>query len=371
MKAQVLYAPGDLRYEEIAEPVIRENEVLLRVTHCGICGSDVPRVYQTGMYHMPCIPGHEFAGTVEACGAAVDAAWQGKCAAVFPLLPCMACDSCKKGIYETCAKYDYLGSRSDGAFSEYVRVPAANLIAIPDGVSPEEAAMSEPMAVAVHAMRMSGITDKNKRNNDTPLAVFGAGTIGMLLVMFLLEAGQENVFVIGNKDFQKERCIAFGLKETHFCDIRHAEDVPAWLRAHTNGRGAGVCFDCVGTNPVITQCVDAAAPGGTVILVGNPASDIGLAKANYWKILRRQLTLKGIWNSSFAVGTHRPEGGSAAVADDWSYVMERLAAHRIRPAELITHRMPLSELDRGLRIMRDKTEPYGKVMVTVTRYGSV
>lgn len=334
---------------------------------------------------MPCIPGHEFAGTVEACGKAVDTAWQGKRAAVFPLLPCMACDSCKRGIYETCANYDYLGSRSDGAFAEFIRVPAANLIAVPEGVSLEEAAMCEPMAVAVHAMRIIGITNRNKRNNNSAnileerhpaqehrpapetspsIAVFGAGTIGMLLVMFLLEAGQKNVFVIGNKDFQRERCIAFGLKDTHFCDVRTTEDALTWLSSQTKGRGADVCFDCVGTQAVIAQCVDAAAAGGEVILVGNPASDIGLAKAVYWKILRRQLTLKGIWNSSFAVGAHRPEGGiAAAVVDDWSYVMERLAAHRIRPAELITHRLPLQELEKGLQIMRDKTEPYGKIMI--------
>ena len=335
--------------------------MLLRVAHCGICGSDVARVYQTGMYHMPSIPGHEFAGTVESLGAAADAAWQGKRAAVFPLLPCMECDSCKQGVFETCAKYDYLGSRSDGAFAEYVRVPTANLIAIPDDVSFEEAAMCEPMAVAVHAMRAGGV--------GAAIAVFGAGTFGMLLVMFLREAGHDNLFVIGNKEFQKERCIAFGLPEAHFCDTRQCEDAVAWLTEQTKGKGADVCFDCVGTQPVISQCVDAAAPAGMVVLVGNPASDIGLAKATYWKILRRQLTLKGIWNSSFAVGAHRPDktGTPPAAADDWTYVMERLATHRIRPAELITHRLPLEQLEDGLAIMRDKTEPYGKVMLTVQR----
>ena len=328
---------------------------MLRVENCGICGSDVPRVYVTGTHRMPCVPGHEFAGTVVRTGADANPDWREKRAAVFPLLPCGECDSCKKGRYETCAGYDYLGSRSDGAFAEYVRVPAANLIAIPDGVSFEEAAMCEPMAVAVHAMRMSG--------GGACVAVFGAGTIGMLLVMFLLEAGVDRLYVIGNKDFQRERCAALGLPEAHFCDVRQTKEAPAWLMRQTSGRGADVCFDCVGTAQVIAQCVEAAAPGGEVILVGNPASDILLPKEVYWNIPRLQLTLKGIWNSSFAVGAHRPDKTISAATDDWTYVMERLAAQRIRPAELITHRFPLEQLGEGLAIMRDKTEPYGKIMV--------
>lgn len=88
------------------------------------------------------------------------------------------------------------------------------------------------------------------------------------------------------------------------------------------------------------------------MLVGNPASDMTLAKPVYWKILRNQLTVFGTWNSSF---THSPE-------DDWHYVLDRLAEGRIAPAQMITHRMPLKELDRGLAVMRDKKEEYGKVM---------
>ena len=348
---------------------------------CGICGSDVPRVFTTGTHNMPCVPGHEFSGTVIRTGSAVDAAWEHRRVSVFPLLPCMKCDSCRAGIYETCTHYDYLGSRCDGAFAEYVRVPAANLIAIPDTVSFEEAAMYEPMAVAVHALRMSGILNNRIRNNDISspsAAVFGAGTIGLLLVMFLLEAGQKNLYVIGNKRFQKERCIALGLAPERFCDTRFT-DAAAFLAEQTDGRGTDFCFDCVGTAPVIALTVDSCAPMGTVTLVGNPASDILLPKELYWKIPRRQLTLHGIWNSSFAIGRHAlmdnpcfPEAEAGKenrqndATDDWQYVSARLSTHRIHPAELITHRLPLADLPKGLSLMRDKTEPYGKIMVSAS-----
>ena len=93
-------------------------------------------------------------------------------------------------------------------------------------------------------------------------------------------------------------------------------------------------------------------PGGRIMLVGNPASDMTLPKDVYWKILRNQLTVLGTWNSSF---THSTE-------DDWHYVVDRLRAGRIAPAQVITHRFPLEELSRGLELMRDKREEYGKVM---------
>lgn len=94
------------------------------------------------------------------------------------------------------------------------------------------------------------------------------------------------------------------------------------------------------------------------MLVGNPASDMTLTKPVYWKILRNQLTVFGTWNSSF---THAED-------DDWHYVLERLQSRRIAPAEMITHRLPLEELDQGLAIMGDKREEYGKVMASLSSF---
>ena len=154
MKAWVLHGVNDIRYEETERPVAPAGEVLVRVRAAGICGSDIPRIYDTGAHRHPLICGHEFSGCVESVGDGVDAAWIGKRVGIFPLIPCRECAQCKKQRYEMCSHYDYLGSRRDGGFAEYVSVPEWNLLALPDAVSYEAAAMLEPMAVAVHAMRI-------------------------------------------------------------------------------------------------------------------------------------------------------------------------------------------------------------------------
>ena len=120
----------------------------------------------------------------------------------------------------------------------------------------------------------------------------------------------------------------------------------------TNGAGVDAFFECVGKNETLKQAVALTGAAGRIMLVGNPASDMTLEKEVYWKILRNQLTVMGTWNSSF---THSQD-------DDWHYVLEQLKMRRINPAEFITHRFPLEELDKGLEIMRDKKEDYGKVM---------
>jgi L-iditol 2-dehydrogenase len=347
MNAWVLHNINDFRFEQVEMPIIKEDEVLVRVRAVGICGSDIPRVYKTGTYSYPLIPGHEFSGEVAEVGSDVDKEeWLGKRVGVFPLIPCMECEPCKNRKYEMCRHYSYIGSRQNGAFAEYVAVPKANLIWLEDSVTFDEAAMLEPMAVAVHAMRRVDI-----RPNDK-IVVCGLGTIGTLLVMFLLEAGYKNILVIGNKDFQKDIVLKLGISKESYCDSRD-NDVKSWVMDKTCGNGADVFFECVGRNETVAEAVDLAAPSGRVCLVGNPYSDMSLDKAVYWKILRNQLIVTGTWNSSF---THDQ-------GDDWHYVLNRLTARKISPSSLITHRYPLDEADKGFEIMRDKREDYIKVII--------
>lgn len=345
MKAWVLHDINDLRFDTVEEPVIGDDEVLLAVKAAGICGSDIPRVFCTGTYHYPLIPGHEFAGMVVHTGSNVPRDWLNCRVGVFPLIPCHTCGPCQKKQYEMCRHYSYLGSRKDGGFAEYAAVPVQNLIALPKSVSYEEAAMLEPMSVAVHAMR------KIAPLASECIVICGLGTIGLFLLMFLIDAGRKNILVIGNKDFQKEKAVRLGLPEEAYCDSR-SQDVDRWLTDRTDGAGADVFFECVGRNETVSQAVRLTGAGGRVMLVGNPASDMMLAKDIYWKILRNQLTLSGTWNSTF---THEEE-------DDWHYVLKRLEGRQVEPAELITHRFPMENLMDGLELMRDKTQDYGKVM---------
>lgn len=345
MKAWVLHGIEDFRMETVDIPVLAESEVLVRVEAAGICGSDIPRVYRTGTYSYPLIPGHEFAGVVEKIGRDVEPEWCGKRVGIFPLIPCKECIPCRQQQYEMCQHYSYLGSRTDGGFAEYVRVPVWNLLELPEKVSMEQAAMLEPMSVAVHAIRRAGV-----HSADT-IAVCGLGTIGLLTVMFLREMGCEKIYCIGNKEFQKKFVLELGISSEWYCNANDIK-VEEWISDKTAGNGVGVFFDCVGKNETLLQSLNCVAAGGIVQLVGNPASDMKIEKDVYWKILRKQLSVYGTWNSSF---THSED-------DDWHYVLDRLERDRVHPERMITHRYSLAELGSGFELMRSKKEDYVKVM---------
>ena len=359
MRAWVLHDIGDIRYEETQTPVPASGEVRISVKAAGVCGSDIPRIFTTGAHRMPLIPGHEFSGVVEVIGDGVDSAWMGKRVGVFPLIPCGKCSPCLDKHPEMCRSYDYIGSRRDGAFAECVLAPVSNLIEIPETVSFEAAAMFEPMAVAVHAMRMALGDEKQddsmNSNEDSKIVVCGLGTIGLLLVRFLLECGCKDVYVVGRKDGQKHRALILGIPEDHYCDGREV-DVSSWIMGHIGG--ADVFFECVGKNECVSLGISCLTPGGTLITVGNPYSDMMFSRDTYWKILRNQLKIKGTWNSTFLkMGSGQEEN------DDWHYVLKRLAEGSVDPTVLITHRLWLEELYTGFTIMRDKTEDYCKVMM--------
>ena len=367
MNAWVLHGAGDIRFEIIQEPEIRSDEALIQVKAAGICGSDIQRVFDTGAHVHPLVIGHEFSGAVARVGAEADPAWLGRRVGVFPLIPCRECACCKKGQYELCRAYSYLGSRRNGGFAEYAAVPVRNLVELPQGVSFEAAAMLEPMAVAVHAMRRV-MPDKN-----SAVAVCGLGTIGLLLTMFLWEAGVRKILAIGNKDFQKRKILEIGLTEDYYYDSRKGA-ATQWVLGKTQGMGADMFFECVGRNETLTQAVEGTAPGGRICLVGNPDSSMILDKDMYWKILRNQLTMTGTWNSSFTSSfvDREPEGEGfpcnrkhmsfQGAQDDWQYVLERLSGEAVSPESLISHRLSPEDLMRGLRLMREKSEEYGKVM---------
>jgi L-iditol 2-dehydrogenase len=329
----------------VPDPIPGEDEVIIAVKASGICGSDIPRIFKSGAHTYPLIPGHEFSGVVKNVGMNVDHKWKGKRVGVFPLIPCRTCESCRKKQYEMCKNYSYLGSRRDGGFAEYTAVPVENLIELPDQVSFDEAAMLEPMAVAVHAMR------RIQPNHQDTIAVCGLGTIGLLLLKFLKEAGMKHVLVIGNKDSQKEIVLRMGIPVEEYCDSREM-NAGEWIKEYTGGPGVDVFFECVGRNETFELAVDNAASAGKIMLVGNPNTDMTLEKSIYWKILRNQLTVTGTWNSSF---TNDRE-------DDWHYVMERLEQNTINPTDIISHRLSLEKLETGFTVMRDKAEDYVKIM---------
>jgi len=345
MKACVLHAIGDLRLEDVPQPAPGAGEVLIRVGACGVCGSDLPRVFEKGTYRFPTIPGHEFAGEVAAVGEGVAADWVGRRVAVFPLIPCRKCPPCEIGAFALCEDYDYLGSRSDGAFAQHVCAPVWNLVAVPDGVSTEAAAMAEPAAVAAHALRQGRV-----ELGDAVL-IFGAGPIGLMLGLWARGSGAGRVLLV---DIDEEKlAFARGLGFEALCNARQ-DDPVAWAHAIT-GRGADVVIEGSGSGVAFEQCMHAARPLGRVVLMGNPAGDMTLSQQGYWAVLRKELTVRGTWNSSYC----------ALPRNEWRLAVDAMAAGRLEVAPLITHRVDLEGLGDALAMMRARKEFANKVMCVI------
>lgn len=342
MKACVLEDVGRLVYKDVPLPSVKSGEVLLRVHACGICSSDIPRIFITGTYHFPTIPGHEFAGEVVQAADSENEKLVGMRAAVFPLIPCGKCPSCQEGEYARCDHYNYLGSRCDGAFAEYVSVPVWNLVPLDDKVSYEEAALCEPAAVAKHC------ADAGHMEPGEYVAVIGTGTIGILTAYWAKLYGAKRVIIIGNSNRKKKK-----ISELGFSDYINSSEEDTVERVHqlTEGRMADTVLECVGCSDSVAQAVKVAKKGGKVVLTGNPDGDITLDKQTYWKILRSELCIRGTWNSRF----HTSQ-------DDWQKTLKCIGSGAIPAGQMISKRFPLEQADEALNLMRNKDQPVFKVM---------
>ena len=339
MKALNLHAVGDLRYEEVPDPVRQEGEVLLKVKACGICGSDIPRIFKKGTYHFPTIPGHEFSGEIV---DADDPALIGKKAAVFPLLPCRKCASCQVGEYAQCNDYDYYGSRRDGAYAQYIAVKEWNLVQF-EGISYEEAAMCEPAAVALHAMGLADV-----KIGDT-VAIFGAGPIGAMLGLWARASGASRVILCDIDPTKVAFATSLGFDAVNSAETDAAE----YIKSVTGGRGADACIEGAGATQTWESCIKSVKSFGHVVCMGNPFGDMTLTQGTYSQLLRKQLTIRGTWNSSYN-DAH----------NDWRTALDAISKHIIDVRPLISHRFKLEEYKQAFDMILGRKEFYSKVMFT-------
>ena len=324
MKAVSLHAVNELKVENRPIPEIGMDEVLVNVKNCGICGSDIGRVFKNGTYHFPTVPGHEFAGKVVLDKSGE---WTGKRVSVFPLLPCFECDACKAQNYACCANYDYYGSRRDGGFTQYIAVKKFNLVPLPDNVSYEEGAMCEPASVGCHAVKKLNI-----RGGES-LLISGAGPIGIIAARWALGKGAKSVRFIENDPAKIDFAKKLGF------DI------------HIEGDKYDCAIEGTGASAPLAMIIRAMKTRGRVILMGNPGSDINLSPKDYQQLLRSELQLFGTWNSSYA-----------DFDNDWRDTLEAISKGELIIRDLITHIFPLADTLKGLSMMRDKKEFFVKVM---------
>lgn len=345
MDALVLHGVGDLRQDQVGMPEPLAGEVRVKIGYCGVCGSDIPRCFVKGTYHFPTVPGHEFAGTIDALGAGVEGFEVGQPVAVFPLLWCGKCEACQRKAYAQCSDYDYLGSRSDGAFADYVTAPTANLIPVPDGVSLREAAMAEPAAVARHAVQRAG-----EMKDGESVAVFGAGPIGLMVAQWARAAGG-GVMLVDIVPEKLEQAKELGFEKS-FNSM--SGDPVEWINEQTGGEGAAVCIEAAGVPITMIQASKAVARAGRLVLMGNPSADVTLPAAVISQLMRREVSLWGTWNSFYD-----PE----AATDDWRESLAAMADGRLQADRLVTHDVPFAEGIGALEMMRDQSEFFSKVML--------
>ncbi len=326
MKCLNLQAIGDLRLEEKEIPTPMDDEVLVKIKFCGICGSDIPRIFDKGTYHFPTVIGHEFSGVIE---YDPKGELNGKRVAVFPLLPCFACEACKKEQYASCKQYDYYGSRRDGGMAEYLAVKRFNLVFLPDSVSLEAGAMCEPVSVAHHAVeRLGDVTGKN-------ILISGAGPIG-------LTAGKW--------------CLSKGAKAIYFFDIDSAKiDFAKTLGFFEySGEEIDASIEGTGFSEPLAKCLKALTAGGKIVLMGNPSRAVELTQNEYWYILRKELTLLGTWNSQYG-----------DLNNDWNASITAMATGELEVGNLITHKFKLEDYKDAFGLMRERKEFFNKVMFEI------
>ncbi|MEE9403939.1 MAG: galactitol-1-phosphate 5-dehydrogenase [Algisphaera sp.] len=345
MPAVVLHGISDLRYEQLPIPALRPGTVRVKIAHCGVCGSDMPRCFSKGTYNFPTVCGHEFSGTVEALADDVTDYALGDRVVVFPLLWNDDHPACEQGQYAQSDGYDYLGSRSDGGFAEFVIAPTRNLIRVPDNVPLDVAAMTEPAAVALHAARRAEV-----RLGDV-CAVIGLGPIGLMLAQWLRAMGASRVHLFDVVPDRLDLAKSLGFTDVH--DSKTADPAKV-LHDSTGNRGAHVVFEAAGVPATMLAALASVRRAGRVVLLGNPSADVTLPATLLSQIMRREAQLLGTWNSIYSV--HGDD-------DDWRATLDAMSSGTLDLAPLITHRVPLTKGIDALEMMRDRKGFFVKVLL--------
>ena len=337
MRAVVMHAPGDLRVEDVPLPVVTEDEVLVEVAACGVCGSDIPRMLTKGAHRMPIICGHEFSGRIVSLGANVEGWSKDELVSVAPLIPCRQCVQCQTGQFSRCLDYDYFGSRRDGAYAEYVAVPCGNLLRTPPGIDPRAAAMADPASIALHAIWKAPI------GIGQTGGVVGCGPIGLFAIQWMRLMGVTRVVAVDVSEAKLEQARQAGATDV-FLSHAPAMDAPA----------CDLVIEAAGHPATANLAIRLAGPGGHVVFIGIPTTEVALAQASFQHMLRQEISLHGSWNSF----------GAPFPGRQWTAALAALGSGALGWDFMITHEPGLAALPEMMSKFRDRNEMISKVMVS-------
>lgn len=322
MKAVLFEKPHKLSVVDKDLRQLGSGEILVRVDVCGVCGTDVHIVEGTSRSNPPVVLGHEYAGTIEDVAEGVTDFMRGQKVAVDPNIACRACFFCRKGEVHLCSNLKALGVDIDGGMAEYCIVPQRQAYVLPDGFPRQAAAFIEPVSCVIHGVDRAGV-----KTGDT-VAIIGAGTIGLLMLQLVKDAGAGRIIIIEPRE--KKREIAQKLGADVLIDPS-GEDVSRTLRALAP-EGADVVIECAGRGETAQLSVELARRGGTVELFGVcPIGTMIPLEPN--KVYFKELTIVGSYVN--------PQTFSRAIS--------ALQRGIVRIDEFQINQFPLEEVKEALR----------------------
>src|SRR5271168_4492993 len=348
MRAGVFREKGIVRVEEVPVPVVATGEVLIKVAACGICGTDIKKIYQRYV-EPPQILGHELAGTVVAIGPGVTKWKLGDRVMSFHHTPCGTCFFCEKRSFSQCKQYKTTGltggfTPNGGGFGEYVKampwVAERGIVALPDNVSFEEATFIEPINTIAKAVQKARVAA-----GETVL-IIGCGPIGL---QFLMVSKLEGAKLYTSDPMAERRAKSLTLGALEAFDPSSGKLVEE-VKARTDGRGADAVLVAVAHPAVVLDALAAARPGGRVLLfaANDPVTKIEFPAA--------------------AVGIDEKEilGSYSAAADIQEEAAELVLRKKLPVMEIVSHRFPLDSIQEALELAARPTAESLKILITHT-----
>jgi L-iditol 2-dehydrogenase len=326
VKAAVIRGKGLVELREVPTPSIGSRELLVRMKVCGVCGTDLEKVH--GEHITPPVLGHEVAGVVERIGPEANGFNVGDRVTVHHHISCRRCYYCKNGLETLCEEYPKSNLDPCG-FAEAFRVPESlvkggTVYKLPESVSFEEGSQVEPVACCIRALNKVGL------KTATVCAVFGVGPVGLAHVQLLKCFGATQLYGIDVIKNRREYAIKQGADDA-FDPV--TEDIPTELLQRTEGRGVDLAIVATANPKAIVSAVDSIRKGGTVLLFGVPARG-SLMTLDASKVFLREMKFQTSYSTS---------------ETEMRMALELIAHERVRPAEIITDRFPLSKMDEAIR----------------------
>jgi len=337
MLQAVMTEPGKIEFRDVEKPAPKDDQVLIQIKRIGVCGSDIHVYHGKHPYtSYPVVQGHEVSGVIAELGEKVEGFEVGDKVTFTPQVTCGKCYMCTHGMYHICDSLKVMGFQTDGAAQEYFPVDAEKVLKLPENVSLDEGAMVEPTSVAVHANRRGGGAEGKR------VLVLGAGTIGNLTAQVAKASGARAVMVTDINAYKVAKARECGID---FAINTAEEDLGEAILRDFGPDKADLIFECVGAQATITQAVDNARKGTTIVVVGVfgdvPRVDLGLVQD-------RELSL---------VGTLMYQ------KRDYERAIELIAGGNMCLDKMITHRFNFRDYLKAYETIEASGGQYMKVMI--------